>query len=202
MNFMKVGRLLQGSVLLVALVALGACGFHLRENVKLPASIQSVHLTVNGGGDLLRMLARELEVAGVTVKDEGGPGIAELRVPVAMFSTDTLTAGGYARITEYAVRLQVQFSVIDAVGNMVIPNQRIDMQREYSYDATNAIGNSSQVTEIQRSLNQDMVQAILFRLQAASKHAVAAPASGSSAAVPSAAVPSAVAVPAAAVSAH
>jgi len=53
---------------------------------------------------------------------------------------------------------------------VVIPPQNISMQREYSYDATNTIGNASEVTEIQRSLNEDMVQAILFRLQAASKH--------------------------------
>jgi LPS-assembly lipoprotein len=162
--------------------------------VKLPDSIQTVHLTVSGGGDFLRMLARELEVGGVDVKDEGGPGIAEVRVPVATFTTDTLTAGGYARITEYAVHYRVEFSVIDAVGNVVVPNQRIDMQREYSYDATNTVGNASQVTEIQRSLNQDMVQAILFRLQAVSKRSAAAPAAASSAA--------AVTAPAAAPSSH
>ena len=182
MSSTKFGRLLQRSALLGCVVALAACGFHLRENVKLPASIQKAYLTVSGGGDFQRMLARELEVGGVDIQKEGGPGIAEIRVPVASFSTDTLTAGGYARITEYAVRFQVQFSVIDAVGNVVVPSQRIDMQREYSYDATNTIGNVSQVTEIQRSLSQDMVQAILFRLQAASKHAATAPASASSSA--------------------
>ena len=107
MSFMKVGRLLQCSMLLGSVVALAACGFHLRQNVKLPDSIQTVHLTVSGGGDFLRMLARELEVGGVDVKDEGGPGIAEVRVPVASFTTDTLTAGGYARITEYAVHYRV-----------------------------------------------------------------------------------------------
>jgi LPS-assembly lipoprotein len=99
---------------------------------------------------------------------------------VALFSTDTLTAGGYARITEYAVRYQVQFSVIDPAGNVVIAPQRIDMQREYSYDATNTIGNASEVSEIQRSLNEDMVQAILFRLQAVSKHQMATPAAAAS----------------------
>jgi len=180
MSSMKVGHLLQRALLLVSAISLCACGFHLRENVKLPASIQKVHI-VTGVGDFQRMLARALEVAGVDVKDEGGPGIAELRVPVAAFSTDTLTAGGYARITEYAVRYNVSFSVIDGVGNVVIPPQNISMQREYSYDATNTIGNASEVSEIQQSLNQDMVQAILFRLQAASKHPIAAPASVSSA---------------------
>jgi len=189
MSFMKVGRLFQmslaqvslvrHSLLLLSAVALAACGFHLRENVKLPSSIQKVHIAT-GVGDFQRMLARALTVAGVDVQDESGPGIAELRVPVASFTTDTLTAGGYARITEYAVHYQVQFSVIDPVGNAVIAPQRIDMQREYSYDATNTIGNASEVTEIQRSLNEDMVQAILFRLQAASKHTMAAPASASS----------------------
>jgi hypothetical protein len=95
MSSMKVGHLLQRALLLVSAISLCACGFHLRENVKLPASIQKVHI-VTGVGDFQRMLARALEVAGVDVKDEGGPGIAELRVPVAAFSTDTLTAGGYA----------------------------------------------------------------------------------------------------------
>lgn len=188
MSSMKVGRLLQRALLLVSAISLSACGFHLRENVKLPASIQKVHI-VTGVGDFQRMLARALVVAGVDVKDEGGPGIAELRVPVANFSTDTLTAGGYARITEYAVRYTVQFSVIDGVGNVVIPPQTIGMQREYSYDATNTIGNASEVSEIQQSLNQDMVQAILFRLQAASKHPAATPVAtpAASAAAPAAA---------------
>jgi LPS-assembly lipoprotein len=61
-----------------------------------------------------------------------------------------------------------------------VPVQRIDMSREYSYDASNTIGNASQVEEIQRSLNDDMVQAILFRLQAVGKHELAAPATAAS----------------------
>jgi LPS-assembly lipoprotein len=180
MSLMKAGRLLQASLLLVAAFALSACGFHLRENATLPPQMQRVHVTVNGGGDFQRHLARALQTSGVTVEDDSGPGIAELRVPVAAFSTETLSAGGYVRITEYAVRYQVQFDVTDAAGQILVPHQRIDMSREYSYDASNTVGNESQVQEIQRSLNDDMVQAILFRLQAAGKHELATPASASS----------------------
>ncbi len=180
MSFMKASRLLQASLLLVAAFALSACGFHLRENATLPPQMQRVHLVVNGGGDFQRHLARALQTSGVTIEDDSGTGIAELHVPVAAFSTETLSAGGYVRITEYAVRYQVQFDVTDAAGQVLVPHQRIDMSREYSYDASNTVGNESQVQEIQRSLNDDMVQAILFRLQAASKHELAAPASASS----------------------
>ncbi|KZC38913.1 MULTISPECIES: LPS-assembly lipoprotein LptE [Rhodanobacter] len=180
MSFMKAHRLFQVSLLLAATLVLGGCGFHLRENATLPSRMQRVHLAVNGGGEFERHLARALQTSGATIEDAGGPGIAELRVPVAAFSTETLSAGGYVRITEYAVHYQVQFDVFDGAGQELVPRQRIDMSRNYSYDASNTVGNTSQVEEIQRSLNDDMVQAILFRLQAVGKHELAAPASAAS----------------------
>lgn len=180
MSFMKAHRLFQVSLLLAATLVLGACGFHLRENATLPSHMQRVHLAVNGGGEFERQLARALQTSGATIEDASGPGIAELRVPVAAFSTETLSAGGYVRVTEYAVRYQVQFDVLGPDGQVLVPQQRIDMSRNYSYDAGNTIGNASQVEQIQRSLNDDMVQAILFRLQAAGKHELAAPAGAAS----------------------
>ncbi len=174
MSRMHAGRSIRTALLLALALALAACGFHLRRNAQLPASMQRVHLTVNGSSVLQRHLARALLASGVIVEDSGGPEIAELRVPVAAFGSETVSAGGYSRISEFAVRYQVQFEVTDAAGKVLIPRQRIDMSREYSYDATNTVGNAAQVEEIQRSLNDDMVQAILFRLQAASKQPQAA----------------------------
>lgn len=180
MSFKKARRLFQVLPLLATTLVLGACGFHLRENATLPPAMQRVHIAVNGGGEFERHLARALQTSGATVEDAGGPGVAELRVPVAAFSTETLSAGGYVRVTEYAVHYQVQFDVLGSDGQVLVPQQRIDMSRNYSYDAGNTVGNASQVEEIQRSLNDDMVQAILFRLQAAGKHELAAPASAAS----------------------
>ena len=163
-------RLFKASLMLVSAFALTACGFHLRQSAALPEAMQHVHLTVNGGADLQRDLARALEASGATVEDKPGPGIAELRVPTASFSTETLTVSGYARVTEYAVRYLVQFQLNDGSGQVLLPAQNINMSREFSYDASNTIGTTAQVEEIQRSLNDDMVQAILFRLQALQKH--------------------------------
>ncbi|WP_449427912.1 LPS-assembly lipoprotein LptE [Rhodanobacter umsongensis] len=180
MSFMKAGRLFQAALLLVPVLVLAACGFHLRESAALPPSLQRIHLNVTGGGEFPRMLTRALETSGVTVEDNGGAGIAELRVPVAAFGTDSLTNGGYVRITEVSVHYQVQFDVAGPDGQLLIPLQHINMSREYSYDATDTVGNASQVQAIQHSLNDDMVQAILFRLQAAGKHGLAVPASAAS----------------------
>ncbi|MGH8158309.1 MAG: LPS assembly lipoprotein LptE [Rhodanobacter sp.] len=180
MSFMKAGRLFQASLLLISALTLAACGFHLRENAALPPSLHRIHLNVTGGGEFPRMLSRALETSGVTVEDNSGDGIAELRVPVAAFGTDSLTNGGYVQITEESVHYQVQFDVTGPDGKLLIPLQHINMSREYSYDATNTVGNASQVQAIQHSLNDDMVQAILFRLEAAGKHGLAVPASAAS----------------------
>jgi LPS-assembly lipoprotein len=87
---------------------------------------------------------------------------------------------GTARVTEYAVRYHVDFYAKAGDGTIIIPPQSVDMSREFSYDATNTIGTASQTEELQRSLIGDMVQSILFRLQAAGAHpaAAATPTSG------------------------
>jgi len=192
MSFMKAGRLFQASLLMLSALALAACGFHLRQSAAVPPAMKRVHLTVSGGvgSDLQRALSRALQVSGVTIEDNGGPGIAELNVPTAAFGTETLTLGGYSLITEYAVRYQVRFEVTDPKGKTLVPMQGISLSREYSYDATQTIGNASEVQQIQGSLIADMVQAIMFRLQAANKRELAAPpAAGSTTAAPASDTP-------------
>ncbi|BFI95679.1 MAG: LPS assembly lipoprotein LptE [Rhodanobacter sp.] len=172
-------RMLRVALPIALALVLSACGFHLRRNVVLPPAMSHVHLAVSGGGDLERKLRRALQNADVVVEDNAGPGIAELSVPVAAFSTQSLTQGGYVRITEYGVHFHVEFNLAAADGTALLPPQHIDMQREYSYDSTDAVGNASQVQEIQASLVDDMVQAIMFRLEAAGRHPQAAPAPAS-----------------------
>lgn len=167
-------RLLKLTAPLLAALILGGCGFHLRQSVALPASMQHLHLDVSGGGSLQRELARSLVASGVDVQEESGPGIAELRIPQAQFSTNTLTVSGLSRVTEYTVSYHVDFDVVGADGKLLLAPQNIEMSRNYSYDATNTVGNSAQVEQIQQSLNDDMVQAIQFRLQAAARRGGAA----------------------------
>jgi len=162
-------RVFKASLLLMSTLSLAACGFHLRQSVALPPSMQHVHVT-SSNTNLQRGLERSLAVSGIVVEDHKGTDVAELNIPVAQFSTDTLTVSGAARVTEYTVRYQVQFEVHDGAGQPLVPRQRIDMQRNFSYDATNTIGTTAQVDAIQSALNDDMVQAILFRLQAAGRH--------------------------------
>lgn len=164
-------KLIRKLVLLSFLVSvLAACGFHLRGSAAMPQGMERVHLTVGGGGDFQRKLARALLASNVTLEDHSGPGIAELRVPAQNFDVQSLTINGAAQVTEYAVRLHVVFLAADPKGKNIVPEQSFSLQREYSYDATQPVGTQSQMEQIQSSLIDDAVQSMLFRMQAVASH--------------------------------
>lgn len=169
---------LRFAMLAVATLLLTACGFHLRRSADLPAGMQRVYLSVSGSSDFRRGLARAMAATGSTVVDEPGPGIAQMRVSDAHFSTNALTITGQGRISEYAVGFHVQFNVTNDQGNILVPQQQIDMSREFTYDASQAIGRQTQIEAIRDSLIQDMVRSVMFRLQAVAEHP--APAASSS----------------------
>jgi len=161
-------------ILLLPVLALAGCGFHLRGSAALPAGMQRVHLTVGGAGDFQRKLARALLASNVTLEDKSGPGIAELHVPAQNFTVQSLTINGAAQVTEFAVRFHVVFTATNPEGKVIVPDQAIDLQREFSYDASQPVGTQSQMEQIQGSLIDDAIQALLFRLQAVARNGATA----------------------------
>lgn len=158
------------AMLAMATLLLAACGFHLRRSANLPAGMQRVYLSVSGNSDFRRGLARAMAATGSTVVDEPGPGIAQMRVSQARFDTNALTITGQGRISEYAIRFHVEFNVVSDQGKILVPPQQIDMSREFTYDASQAIGRQTQIEAIRDSMIQDMVRSVMFRLQAVAEY--------------------------------
>lgn len=168
----------QITLCVAGIALLSACGFHLRQSAALPEPMQQqVYLNVRGGGELPRELARALNARKVKVLEDSTPGTAELDVS-GVFRTDVLTTTGFARVGEYAVRYHTTFSLKDASGAVVIPEQAIDMSHEFTFDPFEAVGTDAQTEVIERDLVREMSDAIMRRLEAIGrKGTVVAPAS-------------------------
>jgi LPS-assembly lipoprotein len=154
------------AVLAVAIL-LGGCGFHLRREASLPASMQQLHIEIaDRSGDLARDLAQAIERSGADVVAQPGPGVAVMKVPANRVSTDVLSVGGNARATEYTLRHHVEFEVRDEAGGVLMPLQVIELTREFTFDASQALGVAAETDLLTKELERDMVQAILRRLEA------------------------------------
>ena len=95
-----------------------------------------------------------------------GAGIAVMKIPANRVTSDVLSVGGNARATEYTLRHHVEFEVRDDAGAVLMPMQVIELTREFTFDASQALGVASETDLLTKELERDMVQAIMRRLEA------------------------------------
>jgi LPS-assembly lipoprotein len=161
---MNIHRLV-GIALLTLMLA--ACGFHLRGEAQLPAGMQRVMVE---GADPVSPLGRDLRKAltrsGAQVVDKSAEGVAVLRIVTNRIRTDVLSVGGNARANEYTMRYNVEFDVVNAAGTNLLPKQVIELTRDFTFDANQALGIAAEQDLLTQELQRDMVQTILRRLEA------------------------------------
>ncbi len=145
---------------------LAACGFQLREEVRLPAGMQRVHIEgAEPVSPLGRDLARALVRAGAVVVEDVGEGAARLRIGSNRIDTEVLSVGSNARANEYTLRHRVEFDVLSAAGEPLLDRQVIELSRVFTFDATQALGVAAEQDLLVAELQREMVQAILRRLE-------------------------------------
>jgi LPS-assembly lipoprotein len=155
------------SVLLLPL-ALAACGFALRGEARLAPELAQATFEV---ADPYSPLARDVEAAlvraGFRKVAAGTAGAARIRMPVDEARTEVLTVGETARVTEYMVRYRVELEALAADGRALLALTPIVLEREFSFDETQALGAQAEQDLIRRELQREMVQQVLRRLEAA-----------------------------------
>lgn len=144
-----------------------ACGFHLAKEAQLPASMQ--RLAVQGAdpyGALLADLGKALQRSGVEMVEATANPTATLRITSNELRTDVLSVGGNARANEYVIRHHLEFNVTDGADAPLLGNQVIELSRDFTFDASQALGIAAQQDLLTEELRRDMVQAILRKLEA------------------------------------
>lgn len=140
-------------VLLCVIVLAAGCGFRPRGSLDL-------------GDDLgpVRVLASGLKGS---LAGSGDERAAELRLSGERLRTRPLTVDRSARVREYEVTYRVDFELRDADGEVRVPRQRVEISRDFTYDAGASIGTPAEQELIESELRRDMQAAILRRLDAA-----------------------------------
>lgn len=153
-------------VLLCAIVLAG-CGFQLRGEAELPDSLRELRLDMaDTGPRIKRELTAALERGGVTLMPADAVHTAILRVPVNQAYSEALTISEQARVREYAVRHRVEFEVLAADGEVIMPRQTILLERDFVFDERDALGVAGQEEALRGDLEREMVRAILRRIEA------------------------------------
>lgn len=155
-------------VLLCVIVLAAGCGFRPRGSVDLGDDLGPVRVLASDPfSPLAQDLGNALRRAGVPLAGSRDERAAELRLSGERLRTRLLTVDRSARVREYEVTYRVDFELRDADGEVRVPRQRVEISRDFTYDAGASIGTPAEQELIESELRRDMQAAILRRLDAA-----------------------------------
>lgn len=157
-------------LLAVLVLSLPACGFHLRQPLRLPPDLQGVQVTArNPYSPLAQSLTRSLERAGFDVAEGRGEGVAELRILAERWDSQAISVDQFGRAQEFTLRYAAVFEVIGVDGSELVPEQVIELSRDYVSLPGNSSGSESEREMLAREMQREMAAAVLRRIDAVNR---------------------------------
>ena len=153
------------TLLLSALVS--GCGFQLRGAANLPETMSTTWVKVQ---DPTSAFARELELLlrgnGVTLAEGPGEDVAELRISRERITRRALTISGDARVREFELVFDLQFSLVDASGDTLLGPESLRLKRDFRFDEQEILGATTEEELLREDLRRSMAATLIRRLEA------------------------------------
>lgn len=152
--------------LLLPVLLLGACGFHLRgHDIKDEGfAFHSIYIRAPAETPLIVALRRELQFNKLTVTQS--PGQADLVLDIVAVNTDKqiLALSGSGQVLEYMLYYSVSLRAYDRQQREWMSAGKIKLQRYFPYDNTKVLAKEQEEKLLYRDMRIDAVQLILRRL--------------------------------------
>lgn len=155
---------IQSLVLLLVLVITG-CGFHLRGAIELPALYERVYLVDKGYSDIGKPLTDALKTAGTKIVSSPAEASSVVTLLSRGVQRKALNVGG-KQIKEYELQLDVAFVVQDHMGQQLSEQQTVSIMRNFRNDPNDVLGKDNEEALIRKEMNQAAVMQILRRMKA------------------------------------
>jgi LPS-assembly lipoprotein len=157
------------STVLLALIALcSACGFHLRNALTLPVELNPVRVvSPDPYSPLAETLADAMTRAGAVPATDPSLPSTTLQIVSERWGDTPISIDERGRAQEFSLRYAVIFALLDQAGNAVVPQQAVELSRDYVAPPADAVGATSERELLAKELRREMSTAILRRVGAA-----------------------------------
>ena len=169
--------MIRASFLALLLLLLAGCGFHLRDALLLPPDLGPVRVQASDAdGPLAQQLQQALQRAGATIAAPGDEDAATLRILSERLGDTPISVDQFGRAQEFTLRYAVIFDLRRADDTDLVPQQAIELSRDYVSVPTSSAGTEGEREILARELRREMVSSILRRIDAVSRLLQQAPA--------------------------
>ena len=180
----------RASIVLLLSFAVAACGFQLRDALTLPPDLGAVRVEAGDPYSALRQaLSLSLERAGATLAAEGAPGVSRLQILTEQWASTPIAVDELGRAQEFSLRYAVVFKLARGDGTDLVPQQVVELSRDYVSLPENSTGSESEREILARELQREMAASILRRIDSVVRADLARQAEEAAAAPPAATTP-------------
>ncbi|KAB8165684.1 hypothetical protein FKV24_017160, partial [Lysobacter maris] len=159
----------------VLVLALSACGFHLRNALVLPPDLGPVKVvSADRYSPLAESLAQALVRSGAEIAPGDAVDTAVLDLVAERWGDTPISVDARGRAQEYSLRYAVIFEVRGRDGVPILPRQAVELARDYISVPTNSIGTEGERDILVKELRREMTASILRRIDAVARREFAA----------------------------
>jgi LPS-assembly lipoprotein len=151
-------------LIILQLACLSACGFQLRQGIRLPEGVTRMQpVGLDALNPIMVELERELRANDV-LGDDSSPRLVVLSESV---NREVLSVNDNARVSEFVLVARASAKLVQGTAEdekeLLAPFE-ITTRREYSFDEAQALGAAQEEDIIRQELRKELVQLILLRL--------------------------------------
>ena len=154
-------------ILLTAALLLSGCGFQLRGAASLP--FDTVYIQAPPTSQFAIHLKRVIASGSKTrVVERAADAQVLLHVQNEQREKQVLSLSGGGRVREYLLRYRISYRLTDSKGAQeYVGASEIVLQRDFSYNDAEALAKEAEEALLYRDMQNDAVQQLVRRLQAA-----------------------------------
>lgn len=152
-------------LLLLGVLVLSACGFHLRGSSELP--FDTLHIALPETSELRAQLLRTVQAASKTrIVESPKEAQAVFTVTGDTQLKNILSLNSAGRVREYQLVRTFNYRITDATGQELAPPGQIVLRRDISFADDQLLSKENEEALLRRDMQSDLVQQLLRRLAA------------------------------------
>ena len=151
--------------LLLLVLLLAACGFHLRGQGAFALPFQTLHIqSTNNYTPFIGELKRAIQAAGVQLAASPENAQLTLHIVSEVEGKQILSLSAAGRVREYQLRFSISFRAYDQMQQEWLPAGEIVLLRNLSYDDAQVMAKEQEEILLYQNMRSDAVQQMLRRL--------------------------------------
>lgn len=156
------------TLLLISLLLISACGYHLRGSIDLPEGLKAIYLQ-NSSNQLRKSFKQTLKsIDGKLVETQKEAGIT-IQVVKEHMENRVLSLSNTGRINEVELVYSLHFMMLDKKGKPLKEKQEIVIRRDYFNDQGDVLAKNNEDQTIRTEMYDQAVQSIIQRARVALK---------------------------------